>query len=93
MFIKPCCGSMISCQLCFEQRIKNIMALQFSITNNPVHMNLFYFTGHVGKFAWKQYLVNTRSKAAPVNLFSSFIPQHTFKKGMKLEAVDLMDPK
>ena len=43
MFIKPCCGSMISCQLCFEQRIKNIMALQFSITNNPVHMNLFLF--------------------------------------------------
>lgn len=51
------------------------------------------FLGHVGKFGWKQYLVSTRSKAAPVNLFSSFIPQHTFKKGMKLEAVDLMDPK
>lgn len=47
----------------------------------------------VGVFHWFEYLKHTKSVAAPVKLFDKEIPKHGFRVGMKLEAVDLMDPR
>lgn len=44
-------------------------------------------------FAWETYLEKTKSKAAPARLFNMDCPNHGFKVGMKLEAVDLMEPR
>ncbi|XP_068605815.1 MBT domain-containing protein 1-like [Brachionichthys hirsutus] len=44
-------------------------------------------------YRWFEYLKETRSVAAPVNLFNKEVPNHGFHPGMKLEAVDLMDPR
>ncbi|XP_076351874.1 scm-related gene containing four mbt domains isoform X2 [Tachypleus tridentatus] len=49
--------------------------------------------GHKGEFRWFEYLKQTKSTAAPVALFKKDIPPHGFKKGMYLEAVDLMEPR
>ncbi|KAM4021434.1 lethal(3)malignant brain tumor-like protein 2 isoform 2-T4 [Anomaloglossus baeobatrachus] len=47
----------------------------------------------VGEFSWKNYLKKTNSKAAPALLFNTDSPNHGFTPGMKLEAVDLMEPR
>uniref|UniRef100_A0A3B4Z9M8 MBT domain-containing protein 1-like n=1 Tax=Stegastes partitus TaxID=144197 RepID=A0A3B4Z9M8_9TELE len=44
-------------------------------------------------FRWFEYLRETKSVAAPVNLFNKDVPNHGFRPGMKLEAVDLMEPR
>nr|KAF6495578.1 L3MBTL histone methyl-lysine binding protein 2 [Rousettus aegyptiacus] len=44
-------------------------------------------------FSWDSYLEKTKSKAAPARLFNMDCPNHGFKVGMKLEAVDLMEPR
>uniref|UniRef100_A0AAQ5XM08 FCS-type domain-containing protein n=1 Tax=Amphiprion ocellaris TaxID=80972 RepID=A0AAQ5XM08_AMPOC len=44
-------------------------------------------------FRWFEYLKETKSVAAPVNLFNKNVPNHGFRPGMKLEAVDLMEPR
>ncbi|KAM6904761.1 MBT domain-containing protein 1-like [Xenentodon cancila] len=44
-------------------------------------------------FRWFEYLKETRSVAAPVSLFNKDVPNHGFRPGMKLEAVDLMEPR
>lgn len=44
-------------------------------------------------FNWFQYLKENRATAAPVSLFNNEQPIHGFKKGMYLEAVDLMEPR
>ncbi|XP_046666398.1 LOW QUALITY PROTEIN: polycomb protein Sfmbt-like [Homalodisca vitripennis] len=44
-------------------------------------------------FEWGEYLRTTGCIAAPLNLFSRDIPSHGFEVGMKLEAVDLMEPR
>uniref|UniRef100_A0A672YBZ2 FCS-type domain-containing protein n=1 Tax=Sphaeramia orbicularis TaxID=375764 RepID=A0A672YBZ2_9TELE len=44
-------------------------------------------------FRWFDYLKETRSVAAPVQLFNKDVPNHGFRPGMKLEAVDLMEPR
>ncbi|XP_069381600.1 MBT domain-containing protein 1-like isoform X2 [Paralichthys olivaceus] len=44
-------------------------------------------------FRWFEYLRESKSVAAPVSLFSSDVPNHGFHPGMKLEAVDLMEPR
>ncbi|XP_068958986.1 lethal(3)malignant brain tumor-like protein 2 isoform X1 [Petaurus breviceps papuanus] len=44
-------------------------------------------------FDWTSYLEETNSKAAPARLFNMDCPNHGFKVGMKLEAVDLMEPR
>lgn len=49
--------------------------------------------GHKGPFKWFDYLKQTKSLAAPVKLFDKDIPKHGFKSGMKIEAVDLMEPR
>uniref|UniRef100_A0AAR2JLR4 FCS-type domain-containing protein n=1 Tax=Pygocentrus nattereri TaxID=42514 RepID=A0AAR2JLR4_PYGNA len=44
-------------------------------------------------FRWFDYLRETSSVAAPVKLFNKDVPNHGFVPGMKLEAVDLMEPR
>ncbi|KAM3597962.1 uncharacterized protein V6R79_011753 [Siganus canaliculatus] len=44
-------------------------------------------------FKWFEYLKETSSLAAPVILFNKDVPDHGFRPGMKLEAVDLMEPR
>uniref|UniRef100_A0AAQ5XDH2 FCS-type domain-containing protein n=1 Tax=Amphiprion ocellaris TaxID=80972 RepID=A0AAQ5XDH2_AMPOC len=44
-------------------------------------------------FKWFDYLRETCSIAAPVRLFNKEVPNHGFRQGMKLEAVDLMEPR
>ncbi|XP_038133712.1 MBT domain-containing protein 1 isoform X1 [Cyprinodon tularosa] len=44
-------------------------------------------------FKWFDYLRETGSVAAPVRLFNKEVPNHGFRIGMKLEAVDLMEPR
>ncbi|XP_036054290.1 MBT domain-containing protein 1 isoform X11 [Onychomys torridus] len=44
-------------------------------------------------FKWFDYLRETGSSAAPVKLFNKDVPNHGFRVGMKLEAVDLMEPR
>lgn len=41
-------------------------------------------------FSWDKYLEETCSRAAPAALFNKQIPQHGFREGMIIEAVDLM---
>nr|KAG5711574.1 hypothetical protein BaRGS_016756 [Batillaria attramentaria] len=50
----------------------------------------FYYKG---TFKWFDYLKQTKSVAAPVKLFDKEIPKHGFRPGMKIEAVDLMEPR
>ncbi|XP_077132040.1 lethal(3)malignant brain tumor-like protein 2 isoform X1 [Ranitomeya variabilis] len=47
----------------------------------------------VEDFSWGSYLKKTNSKAAPALLFNTDFPNHGFTPGMKLEAVDLMEPR
>ncbi|KAK6479822.1 MBT domain-containing protein 1 isoform X1 [Huso huso] len=44
-------------------------------------------------FKWFDYLREVGSIAAPVKLFNKEVPNHGFRKGMKVEAVDLMEPR
>ncbi|XP_030264241.1 MBT domain-containing protein 1-like [Sparus aurata] len=44
-------------------------------------------------FRWFEYLRETKAVAAPVGLFNKDVPNHGFRPGMKLEAVDLMEPR
>ncbi|KAF3699675.1 MBT domain-containing protein 1 [Channa argus] len=44
-------------------------------------------------FRWFEYMRESKSVAAPVNLFNKDVPNHGFRPGMKLEAVDLMEPR
>ncbi|XP_076864370.1 MBT domain-containing protein 1-like isoform X5 [Brachyhypopomus gauderio] len=44
-------------------------------------------------FRWFDYLRETTAVAAPVKLFNKDVPNHGFVPGMKLEAVDLMEPR
>ncbi|XP_069572134.1 MBT domain-containing protein 1-like isoform X4 [Brachyistius frenatus] len=44
-------------------------------------------------FRWFEYLKDSKCVAAPVNLFNKDVPNHGFLSGMKLEAVDLMEPR
>ncbi|XP_078286949.1 lethal(3)malignant brain tumor-like protein 2 isoform X2 [Rhinoraja longicauda] len=44
-------------------------------------------------FDWETYLINSGTVAAPASLFIRDIPCHGYEPGMKLEAVDLMEPR
>ncbi|XP_069052944.1 lethal(3)malignant brain tumor-like protein 2 isoform X2 [Lepisosteus oculatus] len=44
-------------------------------------------------FTWAKYQEETGSRAAPARLFNTDCPGHGFAAGMKLEAVDLMEPR
>lgn len=45
---------------------------------------------NVKDFKWAKYLEDTGSRAAPEFLFNKHVPDHGFKEGMIIEAVDLM---
>ncbi|XP_067166624.1 lethal(3)malignant brain tumor-like protein 2 isoform X4 [Apteryx mantelli] len=44
-------------------------------------------------FSWESYLERTKSRPVPARLFNTDCPNHGFKAGMKVEAVDLMEPR
>ncbi|XP_004080232.1 lethal(3)malignant brain tumor-like protein 2 isoform X3 [Oryzias latipes] len=44
-------------------------------------------------FNWQKYLEETKSAAAPPRLFNTDYPGHGFSPNVKLEAVDLMEPR
>ncbi|XP_061564961.1 lethal(3)malignant brain tumor-like protein 2 isoform X2 [Cololabis saira] len=44
-------------------------------------------------FTWEMYLEETGAKAAPTTLFNADYPGHGFSPNVKLEAVDLMEPR
>ncbi|OXB51395.1 hypothetical protein ASZ78_014599, partial [Callipepla squamata] len=44
-------------------------------------------------FNWESYLEMTKSRSVPARLFNTDCPNHGFKAGMKVEAVDLMEPR
>ncbi|XP_037611426.1 lethal(3)malignant brain tumor-like protein 2 isoform X2 [Sebastes umbrosus] len=44
-------------------------------------------------FTWDKYLEKTKAKAAQLRLFNTDYPGHGFSPNMKLEAVDLMEPR
>ncbi|XP_068257050.1 lethal(3)malignant brain tumor-like protein 2 isoform X2 [Nyctibius grandis] len=44
-------------------------------------------------FDWESYLEKTISRPAPARLFDTDCPNHGFVAGMKVEAVDLMEPR
>ncbi|XP_036936791.1 lethal(3)malignant brain tumor-like protein 2 isoform X2 [Acanthopagrus latus] len=44
-------------------------------------------------FTWDNYLKEKKAKAAPAHLFNADYPGHSFSPNMKLEAVDLMEPR
>ncbi|XP_072348109.1 lethal(3)malignant brain tumor-like protein 2 isoform X2 [Scyliorhinus torazame] len=44
-------------------------------------------------FDWDEYLIETGTMTAPASLLIRDIPYHGFEPGMKLEAVDLMEPR
>ncbi|KAM4524326.1 lethal(3)malignant brain tumor-like protein 2 isoform 2-T2 [Odontesthes bonariensis] len=44
-------------------------------------------------FTWEEYLKETKAKAAPARLFNADYRGHSFSPNMKLEAVDLMEPR
>lgn len=41
-------------------------------------------------FDWSKYLKESGARAAPPHLFTQTVPEHGFKEGMMIEAVDLM---
>ncbi|XP_074727161.1 lethal(3)malignant brain tumor-like protein 2 isoform X2 [Strix uralensis] len=50
--------------------------------------------GHDAKiFNWESYLEETKARPVPARLFNTDCPNHGFKAGMKVEAVDLMEPR
>ncbi|XP_078495095.1 MBT domain-containing protein 1-like, partial [Ciona intestinalis] len=49
--------------------------------------------GYKGLFNWEVYLNESDSEAAPASLFNDEVIAHGFMPGMKLEAVDLMEPR
>nr|XP_020643560.1 lethal(3)malignant brain tumor-like protein 2 isoform X2 [Pogona vitticeps] len=76
---------------CYHPSLYSIFPADFCKKNN---IELTPPKGYDAKtFSWACYLENTKSKAAPTRLFNMDCPNHGFKVGAKLEAVDLMEPR
>ncbi|XP_078808112.1 MBT domain-containing protein 1 isoform X3 [Oryzias latipes] len=76
---------------CYHSTSPSIFPVGFCEINN---IQLTPPRGHTAQpFSWFQYLKQSGSAAAPVSLFSKDVPDHGFCPGMKLEAVDLMEPR
>ncbi|XP_053262701.1 lethal(3)malignant brain tumor-like protein 2 isoform X3 [Podarcis raffonei] len=76
---------------CYHASLHSIFPVNFCKQNN---IELTPPKGHDAKtFNWTSYLEKTKSKAAPAHLFNVDCPNHGFKMGAKLEAVDLMEPR
>ncbi|KAG8543401.1 hypothetical protein GDO81_024770 [Engystomops pustulosus] len=75
---------------CYHATSNSIFPVGFCEKNN---IELTPPKGYtVEDFSWQSYMEKTNSKAAPALLFNTNCPNHGFKPGMKLEAVDLMEP-
>ncbi|XP_069510535.1 lethal(3)malignant brain tumor-like protein 2 isoform X2 [Ambystoma mexicanum] len=76
---------------CYHAACHSIFPVGFCEKNN---IQLMPPKGYPEKtFIWHSYLATTNSKEAPARLFNMDCPNHGFKMGMKLEAVDLMEPR
>ncbi|CAM1302880.1 MBTD1 (predicted) [Pycnogonum litorale] len=75
---------------CYHATSPTILPAGFCELNNII---LTPPKGWVGKFNWFDYLKSTNSMAAPVSLFNQEVNTCCFKPGMKIEAVDLMEPR
>uniref|UniRef100_A0A8C7GH39 Mbt domain containing 1 n=1 Tax=Oncorhynchus kisutch TaxID=8019 RepID=A0A8C7GH39_ONCKI len=76
---------------CYHSTSPSIFPAGFCEINN---IELTHPRGYTKlPFKWFDYLRETSSIAAPVKLFNKDVPNHGFRQGMKLEAVDLMEPR
>lgn len=75
---------------CYHSTSPCIFPVGFCEVNN---IDLSPPRGYKGSFKWFDYLKQTKSVAAPVKLFDKEIPKHGYRPGMKIEAVDLMEPR
>lgn len=75
---------------CYHCTAPSIFPVGFCIQNK---ISLSVPPAFKEQFSWGKYLHETDSEAAPVELFENVLPDHGFQAGMKLEAVDLMEPR
>uniref|UniRef100_H3D5Y3 L3MBTL histone methyl-lysine binding protein 2 n=1 Tax=Tetraodon nigroviridis TaxID=99883 RepID=H3D5Y3_TETNG len=76
---------------CYHASSHSILPINFCKKNNiPLTVPNGY---DCRTFSWEEYLEKTRAKAAPARLFYTDYPGHGFCPNMKLEAVDLMEPR
>uniref|UniRef100_A0A4W6G0G9 L3MBTL histone methyl-lysine binding protein 2 n=1 Tax=Lates calcarifer TaxID=8187 RepID=A0A4W6G0G9_LATCA len=76
---------------CYHASSHAILPVDFCKKNNiPLTVPQGYDSQ---TFTWEKYLKETRAKAAPARLFNTDYPGHGFSANMKLEAVDLMEPR
>ncbi|XP_038591685.1 lethal(3)malignant brain tumor-like protein 2 isoform X2 [Micropterus salmoides] len=76
---------------CYHASSHAILPVDFCKKNNiPLTVPQGYDSQ---TFTWEKYLKETKAKAAPARLFNADYPGHGFSPNMKLEAVDLMEPR
>ncbi|XP_042201094.1 lethal(3)malignant brain tumor-like protein 2 isoform X2 [Callorhinchus milii] len=75
---------------CYHASAYSIFPVEFCSKNA---IELTHPRGYGKPFNWLEYLKDTGAVAAPASLFIRDIPSHGFQCGMKLEAVDLMEPR
>uniref|UniRef100_A0A3P8U149 L3MBTL histone methyl-lysine binding protein 2 n=1 Tax=Amphiprion percula TaxID=161767 RepID=A0A3P8U149_AMPPE len=76
---------------CYHASSHAILPVDFCKKNNiPLTVPRGYDSQ---TFTWDKYLKETNAKAAPARLFNADYPGHSFSPNMKLEAVDLMEPR
>ncbi|XP_067830761.1 lethal(3)malignant brain tumor-like protein 2 isoform X2 [Heptranchias perlo] len=75
---------------CYHASSYSIFPVGFCKKND---IELTLPVGYEKSFDWEMYLRETATMAAPASLFIRDIPCHGFEPGMKLEAVDLMEPR
>ncbi|XP_035001144.2 lethal(3)malignant brain tumor-like protein 2 [Hippoglossus stenolepis] len=76
---------------CYHASSHAIMPVDFCNKNNiPLTVPQGYDSQ---TFTWEKYLKETNAKAAPARLLNADYPGHGFHANMKLEAVDLMEPR
>ncbi|KAM9837740.1 lethal(3)malignant brain tumor-like protein 2 isoform 2-T2 [Aulostomus maculatus] len=76
---------------CYHASSHAILPVDFCKKNN---IPLTVPQGYDPKtFTWENYLKKTKAQAAPAKLFNADYPGHNFSPNMKLEAVDLMEPR
>ena len=76
---------------CYHRSSPSIFPAGFCQKNN---LKLHPPYGYQGTFTWEKYLKETKSEFAPIDCFyTSTSKKNPFEKGMKLESVDLMEPK
>ncbi|XP_030257077.1 lethal(3)malignant brain tumor-like protein 2 isoform X1 [Sparus aurata] len=76
---------------CYHASSHAILPVNFCKKNNiPLTVPRGYDSQ---TFTWDNYLKEKKAKAAPAQLFNTDYPGHSFSPNMKLEAVDLMEPR